>query len=91
MSKNIFDINVLNKKIQLFQKLGTGSWILNIILLGLSVYQFILAGYRFKIDTFFLIVNFLNILTFYLTYKIYDKLSLYRLRYNHALNNPPSL
>lgn len=89
-NNKIFDLNTLEKRIKLFEKLGTISWILNIVLLGLSVYQFILVGYRFKIDTFFIIVNALNIITFYLTYKVYDALSLYRLRYNHAINNPQS-
>jgi len=86
----IFDLNTLQKRIKLFEKLGTASWILNIVLLALSIYQFILVGCRFKIDTFFIIVNLLNIITFYLTYKVYDALSLYRLRHNHALNNPQS-
>lgn len=89
-NNKIFDINILQQRIKLFEKLGTASWILNIVLLGLSIYQFILVGCRFKIDTFFIIVNALNIITFYLTYKVYDALSLYRLRYNHALNNPQS-
>jgi len=90
MKNKIFDINSLKRRISLFQKLGTASWILNILLLGLSIYQFILVGYCFKIDTFFVVVNTLNVITFYLTYKVYDALSLYRLRYNHALNNPQS-
>ena len=90
MSHPKFDTNDLERKISLFQKLGTTSWILNIVLLALSVYQFILVGYRFKIDTFFVVVNSLNILTFYLTYKVYDSLSLYRLRHTHAQNNPQS-
>jgi len=89
-NNKIFDLNTLQKRIKLFEKLGTASWILNIVLLGLSIYQFILVGCRFKIDTFFIIVNLLNVITFYLTYKVYDTLSLYRLRYNHALNNPQS-
>jgi hypothetical protein len=85
-----FDIDTLKKRITLFKKLGKLSWILNIILLGLSFYQFVLVGYRFKIDAFFVIVNILNVITFYLTYKIYDRLSLYRLRYSYAINNPQS-
>ena len=89
-NNKIFDLNTLQKRIKLFEKLGTASWILNIVLLGLSIYQFILVGCRFKIDTFFIIVNLLNVITFYLTYKVYDTLSLYRLRSNHALNNPQS-
>jgi hypothetical protein len=88
--RKTFDIDTLKKRITLFKKLGKLSWILNIILLGLSFYQFVLVGYRFKIDVFFVIVNILNVITFYLTYKIYDRLSLYRLRYSYAINNPQS-
>jgi hypothetical protein len=51
--RKTFDIDTLKKRITLFKKLGKLSWILNIILLGLSFYQFVLVGYRFKIDVAF--------------------------------------
>jgi hypothetical protein len=83
-----FDIDSLAKSIRLFGHLGTASWVANLVLLGLSVYQFILVGCTIKVDRFFVIVNVLNVVTFYLTYKVYDHLSLLKVRHDYALNNP---
>jgi hypothetical protein len=33
-------------------------------------------------------VNVLNVITFYLTYKVYDHLALLKVRHDYALNNP---
>jgi hypothetical protein len=85
-----FDVAALAKKIRLFGHLGTASWIANLVLLGLAIYQFILVGYTIKVDTFFVIVNVLNVITFYLTYKVYDHLALLKVRHDYALNNPQS-
>lgn len=85
-----FDVAALAKKIRLFGHLGTVSWVANLILLGLAIYQFILVGYTIKVDTFFIIVNVLNVVTFYLTYKVYDHLALLKVRHDYALNNPQS-
>jgi hypothetical protein len=85
-----FDVAALAKKIRLFGHLGTASWVANLILLGLAIYQFILVGYTIKVDTFFIIVNVLNVVTFYLTYKVYDHLALLKVRHDYALNNPQS-
>jgi hypothetical protein len=85
-----FDIVVLAKKIRLFGHLGTASWVANLVLLGLAIYQFILVGCTIKVDTFFIIVNVLNVITFYLTYKVYDHLALLKVRHDYALNNHQS-
>lgn len=85
-----FDVADLAKKIRLFSHLGTASWVANLLLLGLAIYQFILVGYTIKVDTFFVIVNVLNVITFYLTYKVYDHLALLKVRHDYALNNPQS-
>jgi hypothetical protein len=83
-----FNLAELEVLIRRFERLGTLSWVLNIILLGLSVYQFILVGWTIKIDVFFIVVNVLNVLSFYATYKVYDRLALYKLRHTYTLNNP---
>ena len=83
-----FNLAELEVMIRRFERLGTLSWVLNIVLLGLSIYQFILVGWTIKIDVFFIIVNVLNILSFYATYKVYDRLALYKLRHTYTLNNP---
>lgn len=83
-----FDAPTLAKRIKLFGHLGTASWVANLVLLGLAIYQFILVGYTIKVDTFFIIVNVLNVITFYLTYKVYDHLALLKVRHDYALNNP---
>lgn len=85
-----FDPLSLEKSIRFFGHLGTASWVANIVLLGLAIYQFILVGCTIKVDTFFVIVNVLNVVTFYLTYKVYDHLSLLKVRHAYALNNPQS-
>jgi len=85
-----FDAVALEKSIRLFGHLGTATWVANLVLLGLAVYQFILVGCTIKVDTFFIIVNLLNVVTFYLTYKVYDHLSLLKVRHDYALNNPQS-
>jgi len=85
-----FDTVALEKSIRLFGHLGTASWVANLILLGLAIYQFILVGCTIKVDTFFIIVNLLNVVTFYLTYKVYDHLALLKVRHDYALNNPQS-
>jgi len=83
-----FDAAELAKSIRLFRHLGTASWVANLVLLGLAIYQFILVGCTIKVDTFFIIVNVLNVVTFYLTYKVYDHLGLLKVRHDYALNNP---
>jgi hypothetical protein len=83
-----FDIPTLEKGIRLFQRLGTASWVANLILLALAIYQFVLVGCTIKVDTFFVVVNVLNIVTFYLTYKVYDHLALLKVRHTYILNNP---
>lgn len=85
-----FDAAALAKSIRLFGHLGTASWMANLVLLGLAIYQFILVGCTIKVDTFFIIVNVLNVVTFYLTYKVYDHLGLLKVRQDYALNNPQS-
>ena len=79
-----FDPEKLRRGINLFSKLGTLSWIANLILLVLAGYQFATAGYTIRIDTFFIVVNVLNVVTFYLTYKVYDHLALLKVRQAHA-------
>jgi len=83
-----FDATALAKSIKRFGHLGTASWVANLVLLGLAIYQFVLVGCTIKVDTFFIIVNILNVITFYLTYKVYDHLALLKVRHNYALNNP---
>lgn len=83
-----FDPVALAKSIRLFGHLGTVSWVANLVLLGLAIYQFILVGCTIKVDTFFIVVNVLNVITFYLTYKVYDHLALLKVRHDYALNNP---
>lgn len=85
-----FDAAELAKSIRLFGHLGTASWVANLVLLGLAIYQFILVGCTIKVDTFFIIVNVLNVITFYLTYKVYDHLALLKVRHDYALNNHQS-
>jgi hypothetical protein len=85
-----FDAVALEKSIRLFGHLGTVSWVANLVLLGLAVYQFILVGCTIKVDAFFVVVNVLNVVTFYLTYKVYDHLALLKVRHDYALNNPQS-
>jgi hypothetical protein len=85
-----FDAVALEKSIRLFGHLGTASWVANLILLGLAIYQFIIVGCTIKVDTFFIIVNLLNVVTFYLTYKVYDHLALLKVRHDYALNTPQS-
>ena len=85
-----FDPSALAKSIRLFGHLGTASWVANLVLLGLAIYQFVLVGYTIKVDAFFIIVNVLNVVTFYLTYKVYDHLGLLKVRHDYALNNPQS-
>jgi hypothetical protein len=83
-----FNLAELEVMIRRYERFGTLSWVLNIVLLGLSIYQFILVGWTIKIDAFFIIVNVLNVLSFYATYKVYDRLALYKLRHTYTLNNP---
>lgn len=83
-----FNLAELEVMIRRYERFGTLSWVLNIVLFGLSIYQFILVGWTIKIDAFFIIVNVLNVLSFYATYKVYDRLALYKLRHTYTLNNP---
>jgi hypothetical protein len=87
-STSQFNLAELEVLIRRFERLGTLSWVLNIVLLGLSIYQFILVGWTIKIDAFFIVVNVLNVLSFYATYKVYDRLALYKLRHTYTINNP---
>lgn len=85
---NSFDAEATKTKIARYRLLYRMSWVFNVVLLGLSFYQFASVGYTFVCDTFFVVVNLLNVVGFYATYKAFDLLSFQEHRYNYFTQNP---
>jgi len=81
---NLADTQKLVRRYDIYNRL---AWVLNVVLLALSFYQFHLVGYAIVVDRFFVIVNVLNVASFYLTYKIFDRLCLYRHRLDYIQDN----
>lgn len=61
-------------------------WILNAILLLLSYYQFYYNDNKLVIDSYFITLLLFNTISFYLTYKIADKLHFAKYQFNHFNN-----
>jgi hypothetical protein len=80
-----FDLVSTQRSVRLYTYLNWFCWLMNVLLLGLAIYQFASVGYTFVIDTFFIWVNALNVIFLYLTYKVFDVLSLYKHRLNYIL------
>ena len=86
--KAAFDADATALKIARYRLLYRLSLVFNLVLFGLSFYQFASVGYRFVCDTFFVVVNLLNVLGFYLTYKAFDLLSFQEHRLKYFTQNP---
>lgn len=76
----------LRKQKKTFGFLLIFIWILNIGLIILPVYHFIFNGNKLVIDKYFTALLILNVLSFYLTFKIADKLHFLKYQYNHFKN-----
>ena len=61
-------------------------WVVNCALLILSIYHYIFSGNRLVIDKYFIALLVLNVISFYFTFKITDKLHFLKYQYNHFNN-----
>ena len=61
-------------------------WILNVVLLSLSYYQFYYNDNTLVIDLYFIIILLFNVISFHLTYKIADKLHFTKFQFDHFSN-----
>lgn len=82
----MIDLIKLEKKIYNFQKLNILIWIINFILIISSFVHYFINNYNIKIDIYFIIILLLNILSFYLTYLISDKLNFLKYKFKHFKN-----
>jgi hypothetical protein len=81
--KKINEIRKQKKKYTIFLIL---IWIINCVLLIFSVYHFFYNGNKLVIDKYFIGLLFLNIISFYGTYKIADQLHFLKYQFNHFNN-----
>jgi hypothetical protein len=82
----MIDLIKLEKRIERFKIINIGIWAVNIILIFLSFIHFIINDNKLIIDKYFIVLSILNIFSFYLTYRIFDKLNFYKYKYKHFKN-----
>jgi hypothetical protein len=82
-----FDAEATKRAIRKYRALYRLSWVLNLVLIGLSFYQFMSVGYTLVFDTFFFVINALSVAGFYMTYKTFEVLSFLEHRYNYFTQN----
>lgn len=82
----MIDLIKLEKTIRKFKIINIGIWVINIILIFLSFIHFFINNNKIVLDNYFIVLTLLNILSFYLTYKTFDKLNFYKYKYKHFKN-----
>lgn len=60
--------------------------VINIIMVVMSIYLFVINEYKLLFDKFFIFLFIANIITFFITYKIFDKYNFLKYQYNHFNN-----
>lgn len=78
---NAEQLEVLVKKIKLFNVLNIIFWIVNIVLIVVPFVHYYRVGFAF--DLYFVIVTAANIIAFWGSYKIMDTLVFYKNRHRH--------
>ena len=82
------ELLILKNKIKILNILNFLFWIINILLIVIPFYHYWNIGFKF--DMYFWIITILNVLGFYLSYLITDKLVFFKLKHRHfteKLNN----
>jgi hypothetical protein len=82
----MIDLIKLEKKIKKFKIINIIIWGINLVLVLLSFLHFILNGNQLIIDKYFIFLTILNLISFYLTFKSFDKLNFYKYQYKHFKN-----
>lgn len=80
------DLNNILRKKKMFERFNILIWFVNIALLVLSFLHFYSNNYKLELDTYFFLLLVLNIVSFYLTYIISEKLHFFKYQYNHFKN-----
>lgn len=83
---NMIDLNTLGKKVKRYKTLNIFIWIVNLFLLTLSFIQFFINNYKLIVDRYFIILAILNIISFYLTYLIAERLNFFKYKYEYFKN-----
>ena len=78
---NQVELNALHGKIKIYNALNVLFWILNIVLIVVPFVHYYRVGFEF--DMYFLVVTAVNIIVFWISYKIMDTLVFYRNRHRH--------
>lgn len=79
------DLIKLNKKIKIFKALKLIMWLINFILLLLSIIPFFIY-HKTIINYTFIIIGAFNLISFYITYLITNKLNFLKYKFNHFSN-----
>jgi hypothetical protein len=75
------ELNTLSNKIKIYNVLNVLFWIINIVAIVVPFIHYYQVGFAF--DMYFLIVTVVNIIVFWISYKIMDTLVFYRNRHRH--------
>ena len=75
------ELKVLEKKILILKWLNIFFTVVNLLLIVFPIFHYL--EHEFNIDLYFLIVTLLNVIGFYASYKIIDKLNFLKRRYEH--------
>lgn len=75
------ELNTLSNKIKIYNVLNVLFWIINIVAIVVPFIHYYQVGFAF--DMYFLIVTVVNIIVFWISYKIMDTLVFCRNRYRH--------
>lgn len=78
---NAEELDLLKNKIKLLNVLNYLFLVINIILIVIPFVHYWSVGFKF--DTYFLIITILNIIAFYISYLIVNKLVFFKNKHKH--------
>ena len=77
------ELQRLQKKINVLHIINVVFWFINALLIIIPIWHYYNIAFRFEFDSYFLIITILNIVGFYLSMKITDKLVFFKKKHAH--------
>lgn len=77
------ELQRLAKKINALHIINVVFWIVNALLILIPIWHYYKIDFRFEFDSYFIIITILNILGFYISIKITDKLVFFKKKHTH--------
>lgn len=77
------ELEKLQKKINLLHILNIIFWIINALLIIIPIWHYYKIAFKFDFDNYFLVITILNILGFYISMKVTEKLVFFKKKHLH--------